>query len=178
MNDEFEALPRLGFGTSSSVLTLRINIHRTDLFMLVGLSALMRQREIHRTGSHGISYLGFLLQFAETFRFFLYLTKFSTLFEDLFNFVTFRYYGLITEKNCVLLCVQAEVEERDDVLKLTIVNCPLLLSAFTTYGRLQVFDYDRLQFCFYEEILYLVVKHVERRIQIARISSASLVLVN
>lgn len=67
------------------------------------------------------------------------------MYEDLSNFVTFRHYGLITEKNCVLVAVQAEVEERDDDLKLTIVNGPLLLSAFTTYGRLQVFDYDRLQ---------------------------------
>jgi hypothetical protein len=38
--------------------------------MLVGLSALVGQREIRRTGSHGISYLGFLLQFADTFRIF------------------------------------------------------------------------------------------------------------
>jgi len=112
--------------------------------MLVGLSALMRQREIYRTGSHGI-YLGFLLQFAETFRIFFISGKFSNLYEDLCNFVTFRHYGLITEKNCVLVSVQAEVEERDDDLKLTIVNCPLLLSAFTTYRRLQVFDYYRLQ---------------------------------
>jgi len=38
--------------------------------MLVRLSALMGHREIHRTGSHGISYLGFLIQFDDTFEFF------------------------------------------------------------------------------------------------------------
>ena len=38
--------------------------------MLVGLSTLTGEREIHRTASHGISYVGFLLQFADTFRIF------------------------------------------------------------------------------------------------------------
>jgi hypothetical protein len=56
--------------------------------MSVRLSVLMGQREIHRTGSHGI-YLGILLQLANTF---LYRTKISTLYEDLRNFLTFCHY--------------------------------------------------------------------------------------
>ena len=62
--------------------------------------------------------------------------------------LTFRHYVLITEKNCFLVSVQAEIEKRDDGLKLPSVNGPLFFSAFTTYGRLQVSDYDRLQLSF------------------------------
>jgi hypothetical protein len=116
--------------------------------MLVGLSALMGQREIHRTCSHGISYVRFLLQFADTFRIFYTAQKLVCHMNTYVILLTFRHCVLITEKNCVLLSVQAEVEKRDDDLKLTIVNGPLLFPAFTTCGRSQVFDYDRLQFCF------------------------------
>jgi hypothetical protein len=92
--------------------------------MLLGLSALMGQREINRTCSHGISYVRFLLQFADIFRIFYIGQKSVRYMKTCAILLTFRHYVLMPEKNCVLVSVQAEVEKRDDDLKLTIVNGP------------------------------------------------------
>jgi len=60
--------------------------------MLVRLFALMGHREIHRTGSRGIFYLGFFFYYNLATRSnFLYRTKISASYEDLSNFVTFRH---------------------------------------------------------------------------------------